>query len=310
MPRELTLRQIEGFKAVVETGTISAAALKLKISQPAMSKLISHLEEDAGFTLFDRSRRRLSLTHRGTRFYEEINRIFAGVRQVQKVAEAIRREERGQLLIGVMPALSGAFIQRVTSNFLRRRPNVFCAVQSNNSDRVIELLATRRLDVGMVNGWVGNRYVQPELLLEHPLVCIMPKGHRLERKDKIAPEDLSDERLVAFDSESFTAKRVSALLDEYKVHPETVLVANLASTVCEFVAAGEGISLIHPLFACGFESRITMRRFEPETPYHFQICRIRENTNGDLVQDFLSEMRKTAIEICESMIITSYESEE
>ena len=72
-----------------------------------MSKLIAHLEEDTGLKLFDRVKGRLAPTARGMRLYEEIDRIFDGIRQVENAIDTIRREEEGQLLIGVMPALSG-----------------------------------------------------------------------------------------------------------------------------------------------------------------------------------------------------------
>lgn len=306
MPRELTLRQIEGFKAVVDTGTISGAASKMYISQPAMSKLITHLEADAGISLFDRSKRRLTLTIHGKRFYEEIDRIFAGVRQVQKVADAIRREEQGQLTIGVMPALSGKFIQRTLSNFLSGQPKVFCSVQSHSSDHISDWLATRRLDVGLVNGRIENRYIVTEPFAEHPLVCIMPHGHPLESRKKIEPNDLDGQRFIAFNSDSYSGKLIGTLLETNKVETNTVLVANLATAVCEFVAAGHGVSLIHPLYVCGFENHLTIRRFVPETPYHFQICRSRESRNGELVQDFFDVARATANEACALMLETHF----
>jgi len=302
VPRELTLRQIEGFKAVVETGTISNAASKMNISQPAMSKLIAHLEADAGISLFDRAKRRLTLTAQGLRFYEEIDRIFAGVRQVQKVADAIRREEQGQLSIGVMPAISGTYMQRAVSNFLKVRPKVFCSVQSHSSDHISDWLATRRLDVGLVNGRIENRYIVTETLAEHPLVCITPLGHPLAMRDCIRPEDLNGQRFVGFNSDTYSGRLITTMLEVNKVEIETVLVANLASVVCEFVAAGQGVALIHPLYVCGFERRLTIRPFLPETLHHLQICRSRESRNGELVQAFFEVARKTADDTCSMML--------
>lgn len=80
MVRRLNLRQVEAFKAVIEYGTVSRAAEMMNVSQPAMSKLIAHLEEDTALRLFDRVKGRLVATRRGMRLYEEIDRIFAGVR--------------------------------------------------------------------------------------------------------------------------------------------------------------------------------------------------------------------------------------
>src|SRR5262249_56352035 len=92
MTRRVNLRQIEAFKAVIEYGTVSQAAEMIGISQPAMSKLIAHLEDDTGLRLFDRIKGRLAPTRRGMRLYEEVDRIFVGVRQVENAVEAIRRD--------------------------------------------------------------------------------------------------------------------------------------------------------------------------------------------------------------------------
>ena len=70
MRRPLNLRQIEAFKAVVENGTVSRAAEVLRISQPGVSKMIAHLEENTELTLFDRPKGRLVVTQRGMRLYE------------------------------------------------------------------------------------------------------------------------------------------------------------------------------------------------------------------------------------------------
>ena len=81
MVRQLNLRQVEAFKAVIEYGTVSRAAEMMNVSQPATSKLIAHLEEDTGLRLFDRVKGRLVPTRHGMRLFEEIDRIFAGVRK-------------------------------------------------------------------------------------------------------------------------------------------------------------------------------------------------------------------------------------
>ena len=83
MRRHINLRQIEAFKGVIENGTVSRASQLLNISQPAMSKLIAHLEADTGLRLFDRVKGRLAPTEHAMRLYEEVGRIFAGVRQLR-----------------------------------------------------------------------------------------------------------------------------------------------------------------------------------------------------------------------------------
>jgi DNA-binding transcriptional LysR family regulator len=305
MPRRLTLRQVEAFKAVIESGGISRAAQLVHISQPAMSKLIAHFEADTGLRLFDRLKGRLAPTEHGMRLYQEIDRIFAGVRQVENAAEAIRREEQGRLRVGVMPALSGSFIQSATTNFLKDRSNVFCSVESLNSQWIVEWLIAGKLDIGLVDSRVDNPYLALEPLMEHPLVCIMPLDHPLAAKSQIEPQDLDQIPFVSFNPDIDIGRLVEEMFEAYRVKPQIVLVANVAPTLCQFVAAGLGVSLVHPLVLGDLRDRLAVRRFEPEMKFHFQLCRRADSRNAQFVEPFAQEVRTTAAQISRSMRIES-----
>ena len=294
MRRHLSLRQVEAFKAVIEHGTISRAAAVLHVSQPAMSKMIANLEADADLVLFDRLKGRLAPTQRGMRLYDEIDRIFSGVQQVENAIDAIRREDQGRIAIGVMPALSGSFVQQVTTGFLQRHPQAFCVVMSRSSQLIVEWLLTRKLDVGLVSSDIDNPYLVSESLMEHPLVCIMPAGHALAAKRLVRAADLDGLPFVSFDLESFTGQRVAGMLVEQGARANVVLVANVAPTLCEFVATGHGVSLVHPLMVEGFGDRLAVRRFEPAIPYDFRLYRGRDSRNARLVEDFADVAREVA----------------
>jgi DNA-binding transcriptional LysR family regulator len=300
--RPINLRQIEAFKSVIENGTISRAALMLHISQPAMSKLISHMEADTGLRLFDRLKGRLAPTEQAMRLYEEVDRIFAGVRQVANAVDAIRREVQGRLAVGVMPALAGSFIQRATSGFLKSHPNVFCLVQSLSSQWVVDRMVMKKLDVGLVSAGIDNPYVALEPLIEHPLVCIMPLDHPLTAKTHIEPQDLDQIPFVTFHPDAYVGHVIDRIFETYKIQVKSVLVTNVAPTLCEFVAAGIGVALVHPLMLSGLENRLAVRRFEPEIPFNFQLCRSIDNRNAPLVEAFAEESRTLAAQISRSLV--------
>ena len=302
MRRRINLRQIEAFKAVIEHSTVSTAAAMLNVSQPAMSKLIAHLEEDAGLRLFDRLKGRLAPTRRGMRLYAEIDRIFAGVRQVENAIDTIRRDEQGRILIGVMPALSGSFIQQATSAFLARHPDVFCSIQSRSSQWITDGLVTRKLDVGLAIAPVDNPYVVAEPMMGHPVVCILPLGHPLAAKTFIVPADLIGVPFVSFDPESHTHQRVASALKTHGVEPHVTMVANVSPTLCEFVAAGVGVSLVHPLIVGGLREKLAIRRFEPTIQLDFHLCRLRDSRNARLVETYLEITRETAAAISRTIL--------
>jgi len=301
MRRAINLRQIETFRALIERGTVSRAAETVAISQPAASKLLMHLESDIGLKLFDRHKGRLTPTSHGLRLYEEIARIFAGVRQVESAIAVVRREAQGRLVVGVLPALDGVLIQRATMNFLKRNPNVYCSIQSNSSRSIAENVLTRQVDVGIVSARIENPDVVTEPLLEHPLICIMPIDHPLARLKVIRPKHLSGIPFVSFTLESYTGQTIAAIFEKYKVNANVVLSATAGSTVCQFVAAGLGISLVHPLFIAGMEKRIAARPFEPVTPFDFLLCFNRAARDANLISDFVKETKALATQFSEAL---------
>ncbi len=301
MPKHVNLRQIEAFKAVIEHGTVSRAAERMNISQPAMSKLIAHLEFDTDLKLFDRVKGRLAPTGHAMRLYDEVGRIFAGVRQVESAVEAIRREEQGRIAVGVVPGLSGAFIQRAMTSFLQEHSNVFCTIDSITSQWIADWVITRKVDVGLVDAQVDNPYLVREPLMEHPLVCIMPIDHPLTAKSVVEPKDLDGLPFVAF-SAADIGLLVQRTLDGHRIKPRTVLVSNAALTVCEFVAAGHGVALVHPAMTSGLEHRLVARRFAPEVYYHLQLCRSADSRNAHLVEAFAQQVRATADELSAVML--------
>jgi DNA-binding transcriptional LysR family regulator len=302
--RNIDLRQIEAFKAVVETGTVSRAALLLNMSQPQISKQIVHMEADSGLKLFDRFKGRLAPTANGLKLYEEVGRIFAGLLQIENAVEAIRREKQGRLAVGVIPALSGPFIERVTRSFLNAQSGVFCAVEQLPSEWIVERIISRRIDVGLVNSIADSPYVTHEPLMTHPLVLIAEAGHALAAKTVVEPDDLDGVDFIAFDPVADIGNQVASMFARYKIEPKIVLSANVAPTVCELVALGLGVSLVHPLSLSGFERRLVARRFQPELPYWFHLCRLTDSKNATLVADFIESLRAVAAKVSTDMLVS------
>lgn len=302
MKEILNLRQIEAFKAVIEHGTVSQAALALGVSQPAVSKLLTHLEADSGLTLFDRVKGKLAPTAQGIRLYQEIGRIFNGLRQVEQAVECIRRAEQRTLNIGVLPALSGAYIRRVTLQFLQRHPDVRVSIQNRGSLVLADWLATRRIDVALVGSHVDNADIDREPLFHHPLLCAMSVNHVLTRKRIIRPADLAGVPFISFGADSQTHALVRQAFAAGNTPLNIVLDSNTAPTVCEFVAAGLGVSLIHPLFAEGMQNRLVLRRFEPDLHFHFQLCRVQASRNAELVEHFVEAARDVANDVSREVL--------
>lgn len=302
MRKTLNLRQIEAFKAVIERGTVNRAADALFISQPAVSKLLLKLEQDTDLELFDRVKGRLAPTPQGMRLYEEVDRIFAGLRQLEEAVESIRRDEQRQLSIGVMPALSGSFVRRVCMEFINQHPDVRVSIHTRSSQYLAEWLLARQIDVGMVGSRVENPYIDREPMLSAPLFCAMAQDHPLSRKRVIRMSDLDNVPFVSFAPGSQADTLARSLFSAAGARLNVVLNAVSAPTVCEFVGAGLGVSLVHPLFVEGFKPRVVLRRLESETEFSFMLCSVRASRNASLIEAFMEDARQVARQVADELL--------
>lgn len=301
--RQPTLRQIEVFKAVIETGTVSRAAETLHMSQPAASKQLTNLEADTGIDLFERRRGLLIPTERGQRFYEEIDRIFSGLDQIAMAVDNLRNEEHGRLTIGVLPALSGRFIAAAIRNFAQKQPDVFISLHARSSQFLIDWMRSGKVDVCVVTGRIDDPHIQVEPILTMPMHCMLPLDHPLVNKASISIADIADESLIAFMHSSYSRLRLERAFEAENHVPKIVTEATTAQNVCELVAAGMGVALVHPVYAETVEGRVAMRPFVPSTVLDFQLCRLRHGRNRGLVTAFVDSARATAQTVAREGII-------
>lgn len=292
--RQPTLRQIEVFKAVIETGTVSRAAETLHMSQPAASKMLSNLEADTGLELFERRRGLLAPTARGLRFYEEVERIFLGLDQIALAVENLRSEERGRLVIGVLPALSGKFITTAIRGFAKAHPEVFISLHARSSQFFVEWMKTGKVDVCIVTGRVEDPHIETEEILKMPMVCLLPAGHPLAEKPALRATDLAPEPLVAFMHGSYTRLRLERAFEAEGITPNVITEATTAQNVYELVASGMGIAIGHPVYAEHDAGRVVMRPFLPVSDIGFRLCWLRHGRNRKLVTGFVDAVRMTA----------------
>jgi DNA-binding transcriptional LysR family regulator len=186
--------------------------------------------------------------------------------------------------------------------FLKSHPDVRVSVQSRGSLVLADWLVNRQLDVALVGNQVDNPYIDGEPLFRYPLVCAMSINHELTRKRVIRLRDLAGLPYVSFSPESQTYRLVHSAFEQAGLPLNVVLDTNTAPTACEFVAAGLGVSLIHPLMAVGFQHQLVLRRFDPELHFHFQLCRPQSSRNAGLVEAFVQQARAVAAQVSRELL--------
>ncbi|WP_419905456.1 LysR substrate-binding domain-containing protein [Kiloniella sp.] len=269
----LNHRQLEAFRAMIETGSVTDAAKRILITQPAASRLLSDLEHTVGYPLFRREKKRLSPTPEALALFEEVERSFIGIDMITEAAREIGSYRRGALHIAGMPAMSLGFLPRVIAEFCVQRPEISIALQIHSSQKVIQCIASQQFDLGFAESDTTHPGVTTELLYEAPMIAVLPKKHRLCSKPILEPKDFEDEIFVALGANYPTRKRVDAMFLSADVQPKMRIETQLSFAVGQIVSQGGGVSLIDPITAIemGKQSLVETRPFAPSLLYQYNV---------------------------------------
>lgn len=260
----MNLRQIEAFRAVMETGSVSQAAERLSVSQPAVSKLIQNLEYSTNLLLFDRRPGRVVPTPEAVLLFEEIERIMKSLNSLEIFVADLQAMRHASLRLGVMPALSVGFIQDILIAYTATHPAARLSIQARSTVKIVEWLLAGSIDVGLSSHPVDHPEILQLPLCRLPYVCIMPKDHPLSRRASLGPADLDGESFISFSPGSDISATISAILDGAGVKPRRQIEASMAPTVCALVASGLGLALVSPLYIGNFSETVVQRPFLPE----------------------------------------------
>ena len=189
-------RQLAAFCAVVERRSFSQAAEQLGVTQPAVSLQIRSLEKRLGVQLLDRSGRRVEPTEAGQRLYRSAQRLLALEEQLLvELGDEAEGDLAGRLEIGASTGPGGTVLPVVLCEFQRRHPGVHVALSVSDTQRVIEQVARRELELGVVGAQRRHRGVVFEPFFRDEVVLAVPRGHRFANRS-VTLAELTGEPLV------------------------------------------------------------------------------------------------------------------
>lgn len=287
----LNVRQIEAFKAVIETGTVSRAAARLCVSQPALSKMIRHLEMDTGLTLFERSPGRVRPTGDALLLFEEITRLYRGLDRLETAAFDIRNMKGTMLSVGVMPALSTGFIQDLIVDYQTSNSTARVALHARSTLKIADMLISGGLDIGVSSHPLDNPEIDHIALDRRPYVCVMPHGHRLAARARLTPQDLQGERFINFTPTSDTRAQIDEIFTREGVQRDIVTEASMAPSICAMVVRGAGVALLSPLYLGAFSDLVTCRPFSPTISSEVRLLVPRHRPRTSQVHRFIDLAR-------------------
>lgn len=262
----MELRHLRYFIAVAEEENVSRAALKLHVSQPALSKQVRDLEDELGFDLLERSAKSVRLTEAGRTFLEEaraiISRVEEGVKTARQVATGA-----GELHVGYAPSLTARILPGTLRAFQREQPKVRVKLHDLSTEAMLIGLRSGRLHlVFMVKSSSSMmRGLQFQGLMREELVLAVARKHPFATRGTVTIEELAEQPLVSY-SRSDYPEAHEFLVRTFEAVKRKPRIAGEHESVSSLIAAVEaevGAALVATSISCTAGPRLKLVRLEP-----------------------------------------------
>ena len=297
----MNIREIEIFRAVMMEGSISGAALKLRIAQPAASKYVSQLERRLGLALFRRYGNRITPTPEARALYEQVDRMFIGLDQVERFMSDLAQSRRGHVTVACLPLLSLTVMPEVVADFAAERPDVSISLQTRSSARIADWVSARQVDFGIGIYSARNPGIEVEPLVDLELFCALPTGDPLEDRREIGPDDLADRDIVALSNHDGSQIALDGLLDQHRVTPRRRLEVFWTSVALELTIRGAGIAFVDRLTAARVAGGLErLRAFRPKIELNLSLMWSDHWERSAIARDLAEAVKKTITRKLES----------
>jgi DNA-binding transcriptional LysR family regulator len=240
----MEIRQVQYFLSIARTGSFTAAADELFVSQSSLSKRIIALEQELGVALFDRSRRRVSLTEAGKAFHEHAIKLHEAYKAMMADLQEVRPEME-PLSIAAIPVIAQYGIPKYIAVFRETHPGIRVTLEEREAAEIIPALNDRRYDLAFVrdNCVDRERHACLEICQDRMIVVVCSR-HHLASKSVVSLQELTDENFIVLEKATAIHQLVLDACRGAGFEPRVVHSTLRNDSIIAQVAANMGIALM------------------------------------------------------------------
>ena len=277
---QLKLRHLEVFTALLEAGSVSRAAERLNLSQPAVSIALGNLEAELGFRLFHRERGYFAPTAEAMQLHDEVAQGLRAVARIERRAAEIRTGATGGVSIATNGALAINFLPRLIAGFRSDNPGVGVELRVHSSRQIAAWVAAGQIDIGLIDPPVPVAGLSAETFrLE--CVCVMRAEDPLAAEPVVTPQHLRDRSIVGVTGDHAVDRQLEALLSRTGTPVKREATSYFFAIGRNIVAAGGGVAIIDPVNGkADLGDGVVWRRFEPRIEHETAMITAKDQRRG------------------------------
>lgn len=286
----MTIRHLEIFIAVADTGKMKAAAEQLYISQPSVSQAIQELENHYDVKLFDRLNQRIYITESGKKLLPYARHIVASVEECEQALQYDR--EHPIIRIGGSVSVGTALLEQYIDRF-EKCSYADVQVVINNTAYIEKQVVTNQIDIAIVEGNVESPELIQKVVNEDELFMVVGKNHPMYEHPDITMDMLNGQALISREDGSVDRNQFEQLLREQNIHMEKKWVCSNVQAIINAVIAGRGIGILSSLLIQDEIKRQDLRVLNIKNVHMNRKIKLIYHKNK-----YLTEAMKTFIDVC------------
>jgi DNA-binding transcriptional LysR family regulator len=281
----------------MSSASMTEAAERLHVSQPAVSTVLKHAEQRLGMKLFQRAGGRLIATPEALALFPDVTDIFTRLEALGRMAKGLRDAAAGVVSVAASPTLLNALLPAAIAAFAAERPQVQVMLKALPTEHVMVGVRDRAFDLGLMYEPAGPQdpLVATEVATTSRVVCVMPQDHPLAAREQVGPADLASCRLVTFGPATPIGGRLEAAFRTAGVPFQPIVQSDSSLTSYSVVAAGGGVALLDSLApASGAFPTLVIRPFVPRIDSHVLLAYRRDRPRSRLAAAFARKLVASA----------------
>ncbi|MBB5448380.1 MULTISPECIES: LysR family transcriptional regulator [unclassified Paraburkholderia] len=248
MPRQITLRQIEYFLSVADTGQISHSSNLCNVSQSSMTIALQNLEDAVGVPLLSRHAKGVRLTDAGVRFMRHVQQARQSVQEAVLAAQEVPEQISGRVCVGKTETISAYLLPSLMSTVTRRFRNLQVEVIERERETIERQLLDGELDMALllVSNTALHDDLKCETMIRSPRRLWTPPDHPLLEAQRVTLGDVAQENYLLLDMDEHV-QTVARYWGKYGVTPRVRMQSTSIEAVRSLVALGEGVTILSDL---------------------------------------------------------------
>ena len=289
----MRLRHIEVFHAVYNCGSITGAARLLNVSQPSISKVLAHAEQQLGFPLFDRHKGKIVPTREAEKLIDYVNDAYRNINELRRVSKNLGDAETGVIRMAMIPALGIDVIPAAIASYLEQHPDTMFEIETLHQHQVVRALRELRVDFGIVFSPPATAGIGIDQLATAEFVALTHESLDLGSKSKLSLEDLDGLSFINLSTRSPLGQLLAAHTEASHINLRTVANVETYQMAKALVAYGAGVALIDEVTArSSGHDNVIAHLMDPPLQFEIAILHNVSEPFSIVTQRFINHLKK------------------